>query len=64
MKNQPKSIKLLGHKITEETHPKLYERAVINKPWLEEQILSIANKWQDGDVETAINVYEIDLQHL
>lgn len=63
-KNNNQPIELLGHKISQETHPKLYERAVINKPWLEEQILTIAEKWQDGDVATAINVFEMDLQHL
>lgn len=63
-KNNNQPIELLGHKISQETHPKLYRRALINKPWLEEQILSIAEKWQDGDVATAINVFEIDLQHM
>lgn len=61
MRNLP--IKILGEVLDQESEPILYKKALTNKPELERQLKSIAEKWHQGDVRAAILALESDLEH-
>jgi len=58
-----KAIKILGEVIDPDNEPILYQKAKLNKPELEKQLKSIADKWHKGSVRAAIISLESDLQH-
>ena len=60
-KKQP--IEILGEMIGPDNQPVLYEWAKRNKPELERQLKSIAEKWHQGSVRAAVLTLESDLEH-
>ena len=62
MKKQ-KPITLLGELIDPDNQPILYRKAKVNKPELERQLKSIAEKWHEGSIRAAILALESDLEH-
>lgn len=56
-------VKILGELIYPGNQPVLYGWAKRNKPELERQLKSIAEKWHEGDVRAAILALESDLEH-
>jgi hypothetical protein len=58
-----KPVKILGELIDPDNMPILYQKAKLNKPELERQLKSIADKWHEGSVRAAIIALESDLQH-
>ncbi|HBL51663.1 MAG: hypothetical protein A3D24_02255 [Candidatus Blackburnbacteria bacterium RIFCSPHIGHO2_02_FULL_39_13] len=57
------SIKILGEILNQESEPILYQKAKTNKPELKRQLKSVAEKWHQGSVRSAILALESDLQH-
>lgn len=60
-KKQP--VEILGEMIDPGNQPILYRKAKVNKPELERQLKSIAEKWHEGSVRAAILALESDLEH-
>ncbi len=58
-----KPIKILGEIIDPDNQPILYRKAKVNKPELERQLKSIAEKWHEGSVRAALLALESDLEH-
>ena len=54
---------ILGEKFPTGEYPMLYRRSQMNKEWLEEQIQSVADAWHEGDIVSACQALESDLQH-
>jgi len=54
---------VLGEELDPDNQPILYRKTKINKPELERQLKSIADKWHGGNVRSAILALESDLQH-
>ena len=61
--NKVEPIKILGEMIYPGNQPILYRKAKVNKPELERQLKSIAEKWHEGSVRAAILALESDLEH-
>ena len=58
-----KAIKILGETIDADNQPILYQKAKLNKPELERQLKSIADKWHEGSIRAATISLESDLSH-
>lgn len=58
-----KCIRVLGVQIDNKNFPKLYQWAKENPETLEEQLKSIANAWHEGDIGSAMQALESDLEH-
>lgn len=56
-------VKLCGEEISKKHFPILYQRAVNNKEGTEEMVKSVAKAWHDGNVVSAMQALESDLQH-
>lgn len=59
-KNGP-SITILGEELKKEFYPKLYQWAKDNPATLESQLKSIAEKWHEGSIGSAMQALESDL---
>jgi len=62
-KRNTKVITILGEIIDSDNQPILYQKAKLNKSELERQIKSVADKWHEGSVRSAILSLESDLLH-
>jgi len=58
-----KPIKVQGELIDPDNQPILYQKAKVNKPELERQLKSIADKWHEGSIRAALIALESDLSH-
>ena len=58
-----KPIRVGKELIDPDNHPILYEKAQKNKPELVRQLKSVAEKWHEGNLRSAILALESDLQH-
>lgn len=56
-------IEILGESIDPGNQPVLYQWAKRNKPGLERQLKSVADKWHEGNVRAAVLALESDLAH-
>lgn len=58
-----KEVVILGETLSSEYFPKLYVWALENPETLESQIKSIAEKWHQGSIISAILALESDLSY-
>ena len=63
MKNNKPIIEMLGESLDYQNFPKLYQWANENPETLETQLKSIANAWHEGDIRSAMQALESDLEH-
>jgi len=56
-------IIILGEEIDPDNMPKLYSWARTNPYTLEKQLKSIADKWHQGSIRSALVNFEMDLEH-
>ena len=56
-------VKVLGEKLDPLYYPKLYQWAKENPETLKTQLKSIANAWHEGNIRSAIQAFESDLEH-
>jgi len=65
MKNEKKTeyFELCGEKFSVECFPKLYERFLTGKFGVEQWLKSLADKIYEGNVVTAAQMLESDLEH-
>lgn len=54
---------ILGETIDKKSFPRLYNWAKNNPETLEDQLKSIADKWHNGSIASAIQALESDLEH-
>lgn len=62
-KDPQRSVAILGEEINAGNMPKLYKWAKTNPETLEQQLKSIADKWHNGSIATAMQALESDLEH-
>lgn len=63
LKRLVKSIKILGEDIDQVNFPILYKWAKENPETLESQLKSIAKAWHEGNIRSAMQALESDLEH-
>ncbi len=63
LKRLIKSIKILGEEINQENFPILYKWAQEHPETLEQQLKSVADKWHNGNITSAMQALESDLEH-
>ncbi|PIX74387.1 hypothetical protein CO083_03840 [Candidatus Roizmanbacteria bacterium CG_4_9_14_0_8_um_filter_34_12] len=56
-------ISILGETIDKENFPILYKWAKDNSETLEQQLKSLADKWHEGSIISAMQALESDLEH-
>ena len=54
---------VLGEELDQENFPVLRRAALHDLPHLESQVRSVANAWHEGDVVSALQALESDLEH-
>ncbi|MCL4384180.1 hypothetical protein M1116_01910 [Patescibacteria group bacterium] len=57
-------VTILGEVITKKDLPKLYKWAKENPATLVEQLKSIADKWHEGNIRSALIAFEMDLERI
>jgi hypothetical protein len=59
-----KAFELCGESFQIQNFPNLYDMYLNNKGWAEEQLKSIADAWHEGDVVSAAQALESDLNKM
>ena len=63
LKRKEKPIKVFNEEINPDNMPKLYLWAKTNPKILEGQLKSVADKWHEGNISSAMQALESDLEH-
>lgn len=57
------SVVILGESINQEYFPVLYKWAKTNPDTLKKTLQSLANKWHEGSIGSAMQALESDMEH-